>query len=31
MFDGDLLEALCDVPAVEPGELLEMDKKRGRK
>lgn len=33
LFDGDLLEALCDVLNVEPGELLEREKtkKRGRK
>lgn len=30
-FDGEVLEALCDVLDVEPGELLERDKKRGRK
>ncbi len=32
-FDADLLEALCDVLDVEPGELLERErtaKKRGR-
>jgi DNA-binding Xre family transcriptional regulator len=31
MFDGDLLEALCDVLNVGPEKLLERDKKRGRK
>jgi DNA-binding Xre family transcriptional regulator len=30
-FESKLLEALCDVLDVEPGELLERDKKRGRK
>jgi len=30
LFSADLLEALCDVLHVEPGELLERDKKRGR-
>jgi DNA-binding Xre family transcriptional regulator len=30
-FDGDLLEALCDVLGVEPGELLERDGKRKRR
>ena len=30
-FESKLLEALCDVLGVEPGELLERDKKRGRK
>jgi DNA-binding Xre family transcriptional regulator len=30
-FDADVLEALCDIFKVEPGELLERDgKKRGR-
>ena len=29
-FDADMLEALCDVLNVEPGELLERDKKRKR-
>jgi DNA-binding Xre family transcriptional regulator len=29
-FDSKLLEALCNVLDVEPGELLERDKKRGR-
>ena len=29
-FDADLLEALCDVFSVEPGELLEREKRRGR-
>jgi len=29
-FDSNLLEALCDVLGVEPGELLERDRKRGR-
>jgi DNA-binding Xre family transcriptional regulator len=33
-FDGELLEALCDVLGVGPGELLERDnggkRKRGR-
>lgn len=29
-FDADLLEGLCDVLSVEPGDLLERDKKRGR-
>jgi DNA-binding Xre family transcriptional regulator len=29
-FDADLLEALCDLFRVGPGELLERDKKRGR-
>jgi hypothetical protein len=27
-FDGDVLEAMCDVFDVSPGELLERDKKR---
>jgi DNA-binding Xre family transcriptional regulator len=27
-FDADLLEALCDVLDVEPGELLEREPKR---
>src|SRR5262249_47970777 len=32
LFDGELLEALCDVLGIEPGKLLERDKaKRGRK
>lgn len=26
-FDADMLETLCDVLKVEPGELLERDKK----
>jgi len=26
----DVLDALCDVLSVEPGELLERDKKRGK-
>jgi len=30
LFQADLLETLCDVLGVEPGELLERDKKRGR-
>lgn len=30
-FESKLLEALCDVLNVEPGELLERDKRRGRK
>jgi DNA-binding Xre family transcriptional regulator len=30
-FDAELMEALCDVLDVEPGQLLERDKKRGRK
>lgn len=30
-IDADLLEALCDVLGVEPGELLERDKKRGKR
>lgn len=30
-FESKLLEALCDVLDVEPGELLERDRKRGRK
>jgi DNA-binding Xre family transcriptional regulator len=33
-FDAELLEALCDVLAVEPGELLERDsdnRRRGSK
>ena len=29
-FDSALLEALCDVLDVEPGELLEREAKRGR-
>jgi len=29
-FDSDLLESLCEILVVEPGELLERDKKRGR-
>jgi DNA-binding Xre family transcriptional regulator len=29
-FDGVVLEALCDVLGVEPGELLERDAKRKR-
>jgi DNA-binding Xre family transcriptional regulator len=29
-FDGEVLEALCDVLGVEPGELLERDAKRKR-
>ena len=29
-FDANVLEALCDVFNVSPGELLERDKKRGR-
>jgi len=29
-IDADLLEALCDVLNVEPGALLERDKKRKR-
>lgn len=29
-FDSSLLEALCDVLDVEPGELLEREKRRGR-
>jgi DNA-binding Xre family transcriptional regulator len=28
LLDTDLLEALCDVLDVEPGELLERDKKK---
>ena len=28
LLDADLLEALCDVLGVEPGELLERDRKR---
>ena len=28
LFSADLLEALCDVLGVEPGELLERDRKR---
>lgn len=31
LFDGDLLEALCDVLGVSPGELLEREKPRQRK
>jgi DNA-binding Xre family transcriptional regulator len=31
MFDGDLLEALCDVLGLEPGRLLEREKSRRRK
>jgi len=31
LFDGDLLEALCDVLGLEPGELLEREKKRGKR
>jgi DNA-binding Xre family transcriptional regulator len=34
LFDGDLLEALCDVLEMEPGEILEREKAkkpRGRK
>jgi len=31
LFQADLLEVLCDVLNVEPGELLERDKKRGKK
>jgi DNA-binding Xre family transcriptional regulator len=32
LFDGDLLEALCDVLDLEPGELLEREKKsKGRR
>lgn len=30
LLDTDLLEALCDVLDVEPGELLERDKRRGK-
>ncbi len=30
LFSADLLEALCDVLDVEPGELLEREGKRGR-
>jgi DNA-binding Xre family transcriptional regulator len=30
-FDAELLEALCDVLAVEPGELLERDKGQKRR
>ena len=30
-FDGELLEALCDALEVAPGELLERDKRRGKK
>jgi DNA-binding Xre family transcriptional regulator len=30
-LDADLLEALCDVFGVEPGELLEREKKRKTK
>lgn len=30
MFDGDLLEALCDVLDVEPGELLGREGKKRR-
>jgi DNA-binding Xre family transcriptional regulator len=29
-FDGELLEALCDVFGVGPGEVLEREKKRSR-
>ena len=29
-FNNDMLEALCDVLGVEPGELLERDPKRRR-
>jgi DNA-binding Xre family transcriptional regulator len=29
-FEADMLEALCDIFGVEPGELLER-KKKGRK
>ena len=29
-FDGDVLEAMCDVIEVPPGELLEREKTRGR-
>jgi len=29
-FDADLLDALCDVFGVEPGELLEREGKRRR-
>ena len=27
-FDGELLEALCDVFGVEPGKLLERERRR---
>jgi DNA-binding Xre family transcriptional regulator len=30
-FDAELLEALCDVLAVEPGELLERDSAKRRR
>lgn len=30
LFDGELLEAMCDVFGVEPGELLEREPKRKR-
>lgn len=30
LFDAELLEALCDILGVEPGELLERGKKRRR-
>jgi DNA-binding Xre family transcriptional regulator len=30
LLDTDLLEALCDVLDLEPGELLEREKKRGK-
>ena len=30
LLDTDLLEALCDVLGVEPGQLLEREGKRGR-
>jgi DNA-binding Xre family transcriptional regulator len=29
-FDGELLEALCDVLNVEPGDLLERESKKRR-
>ena len=30
-FDAEVLEALCDVLGVEPGDLLEREKRRSRK
>lgn len=30
-FDAELLEALCDVLSVEPGELLERDSAKRRR
>jgi DNA-binding Xre family transcriptional regulator len=31
LFDGDLLEALCDVLNIEPGDLLERESSKRRK